>query len=165
MKNKISRFTKIWIVFIKLITWLPTRIYCVYSKRLYTYFWFLKHLIENGFSDRNGERLRLCFRCISTYMLRYLITEVVRWCKRRTLKTETYCASQQTDRAYNESPSEGPDMRGLFINRTLLFRQPQKNVTETRTNSFKKILLQDVVLDFKKFFVLVDFLCRIIRLW
>lgn len=30
------------------------------------------------------------------------------------IKTETYCASQQTDRAYNESPSEGPDMKGSF---------------------------------------------------
>lgn len=30
------------------------------------------------------------------------------------IKNGTYCASQQTDRAYNESPSESPDMKGFL---------------------------------------------------
>lgn len=96
---------------------------------------------------------------------------VQRW---RTLKTETYCASQQTDRAYNESPSEGPDMEvrwvggGSFHKPDAPLQPPTEKcdfrLTENGTNSFKKILFQKkkmCFLNLQKRFVLTGFLFEV----
>lgn len=44
------------------------------------------------------------------------------------IKNRTYCASQQTDRAYNESPSESSDMKGLLHKPEAPLQPPTKNV-------------------------------------
>lgn len=61
------------------------------------------------------ERLMMMMLMLMTMQMEYI-------------RNRTYCASQQTDRAYNESPSDSPDMKGFLHKPDAPLQPPTENV-------------------------------------